>query len=341
MKSRLFNRYALSVVIILAVCVVGIKVYSVLSFPGIHNWNYYQLQHIDRSKKTFSFAVFGDNKNSITTFSRLIDRLNRENDIIFAIDVGDLVYDGEKEKFRFFIKQISRLRMPLLTAIGNHELREGGRANYYDFFGAFYYSFTVGDSYFIVLDDANERNLDPWQMDWLKAELEKSRNFRYRFIFMHVPLYDPREGEYRVGHSLKDISFAQKLNALFDRYNITMLFVSHIHGYYRGVWGRTPYIITGGAGAELAGSDPEHYFYHYVKVSVAEGDVEYRVVKLPTPDFELMDRYIHDAWIYIYAFFAVHYLDLIMMLALAYLAFYIIFVKEKWLILGMGREKKE
>lgn len=55
---------------------------------------------------------------------------------------------------------------------------------------------------------------------------------------------------------MKDLDFAKKLNRLFDENNVTMLFVSHIHGYYRGVWGRTPYIMTGGAGAELAGSDP-------------------------------------------------------------------------------------
>ncbi|GAH97400.1 unnamed protein product, partial [marine sediment metagenome] len=97
-----------------------------------------------------------------------------EEDVIFAIDVGDLVYDGEKEKYRFFINQIKKLNKPLLTVIGNHELKREGRANYYELFGKFYYSFVVGDSYFIILDDANTRNLDPWQMDWLKDELQKS-----------------------------------------------------------------------------------------------------------------------------------------------------------------------
>ncbi len=176
---------------------------------------------------------FGDNKNSITTFNNLIKRLNAE-DILFAMDIGDLVEDGEREKFRFFLNQIRKLNKPLLTAIGNHELREGGRANYYDIFGRFYYSFTVGNAYFVVLDDANEKSIDPWQMQWLKDELKKSLRYKYRFVFMHVPLYDPRRTGFRIAHNLKDTRFARQLNALFDRYNITMLFASHIHAYYRG-----------------------------------------------------------------------------------------------------------
>jgi len=243
-----------------------------------------------------------------------------------------LVYDGEKEKFRFFINQIKKLNKPLLTVVGNHDIRDDGRANYYEIFGRFYYSFTIGNNYFIILDDADENDLDPWQMVWLKNELQKSQDYKYRFVFMHVPLYDPRRGEYKRGHSLRNLAFAEKLNALFDQDEVTMLFVSHIHGYYRGVWGKTPYIITGGAGAELVGSDPQHYFYHYIKVHVSDNGVSYKVVKLKSPDFELIDRLIHDAWIYIYAFFAIHFLDLIIILALVYLIFYIIFVKKKWSI---------
>lgn len=131
--------------------------------------------------------VFGDNKNSIGTFKNLIKKVNNE-EALFAIDVGDLVYDGEKEKYRFFINQIKKFRIPLFTAIGNHEIRENGRGNYYDLFGLFYYSFAVGNSHFIILDDANEKNIDPWQMEWLKKELQKAQNYKYRFVFMHVPL---------------------------------------------------------------------------------------------------------------------------------------------------------
>jgi 3',5'-cyclic AMP phosphodiesterase CpdA len=331
MRTEIFNKYVLIFFISVLLFAGGIKIHSVLTAPNISDWNYHQLQKIDNSKTDFSFVVFGDNKNSVKTFDNLVARLNKE-DILFAIDDGDLVYDGENEKFRFFINQIKNLNKPLLTVLGNHEIKENGRAVYYDIFGLFYYSFSINNSYFIILDDANEKNLNDEQFAWLKKELKVSQNYKNRFVFMHVPLYDPREGDYKQGHSLEDINFAKKLNNLFDENNVTMLFCSHIHGYYKGVWGKTPYIITGGGGAELAGSDPEHYFYHYIKVNVNNSDIKYNVVKLKSPDFELVDRLMHDGWIYVYAFFAVHFIDTIILIALFYLIIYTIHKKGGWIV---------
>ena len=100
---------------------------------------------------------------------------------------------------------------------------------------------------------------------------------------MHVPLYDPRKGEYKKGHSLKSLKNAKKLNSLFDKYKVTMLFCSHIHSYFKGIWHKTPYIITGGAGAPLN----KNSFYHYIEVSVNNTKVEYKVIRVnaKTPNF--------------------------------------------------------
>jgi len=331
MKTKIFNKYVGIFFGLVLLFASGIKIHSLLTEPQISDRNYHQLQKIDKSKNNFSFAVFGDNKNSITTFNNLISKLNKEN-ILFSIDDGDLVYDGDNEKFRFFINQIKHLNKPLLTVFGNHEAKEEGRNSYYNLFGPFYYSFQVGNNYFIVLDDSNEKNLDDEQFAWLKNELKVSQTYKHRFVFMHVPLYDPRKGNYKEGHSLKDLKFAKKLNNLFDKNNVTMLFVSHIHSYYTGVWGKTRYIITGWGGAELAGSDPKHYFYHYIKVNIGNNAVKYDVIKLKSPDFELLDRWIHDAWIYIYAFFTIHFIDTLLILALTYLTIYIIFLKWSWIV---------
>jgi len=141
-----------------------------------------------------------------------------------------------------------------------------GRSLYYEMFWPFYYSFNVGPAYFMVLDNANQENIDPWQMIWLKEELEKSKSFKYRFVFFHVPLFSPTTR--KTEHVMSDIQNAKELNKLFDDYNVTMIFSSHIHAYYTGILGKTPFIITGGAGAELIGVDPQHDFYHYIKVNV-------------------------------------------------------------------------
>ncbi len=341
-----FSKYMGMFFILLLIFAGVIKIHSILTESKISQWNYHTLQRIreiEKNSKTpgkFSFVVFGDNKNSVKTFDSLISRLNKE-DVAFAIDDGDLVYDGEREKFRFFLDQLKGLEKPLFTVLGNHGIREEGRAPYYDIFGPFYYSFTFGNSYFIILDDANERSLGGFQLEWLRRELEKAGRYRYRFVFMHVPLYDPRRGKYGVGHSLKDLNYARRLNRILDSGNVTMLFCSHIHGYYRGVWGKTPYIITGGAGAELAGADPQHYFYHYIKVNVDKSGVKFDIVKLKSPDFELIDRLTHDVWIYIYAFFAIHFVDALLFISLLYLGTYLIWVKRGWILKKLRLDRHE
>ncbi len=325
---RIYGRKYLFTAVVVLVAVLSIKIYSLVTFPHISDWNYNQLKKIDHQKGAFSFAVFGDNKNSITTFNNLVRLLNSD-DILFSVDIGDLVQDGEKEKFRFFINQIRKSERPFLTAIGNHEIREDGRVAYYNLFGRFYYSFTVGDAYFIILDDAGEYNLDPWQVQWLKEQLEEALKYKYRFIFMHVPLFDPRKEGIMSGHALKDKEFALGLNSLFEQYGVTMVFASHIHAYYRGFWGKTPYIITGGGGAELVGTDPSHDFYHYIKVNIDDRGVNYEVKKVGSPDFVIMDRLAHDAWIYIYSFIVLHYLDVILVVLTIYFLLTIRAVKKE------------
>lgn len=327
MTKRIFNKYLVIIAIVLIAIVGFLKIHSLYFGRAVGDYNYQNIQKVNKNQKNFSFVVFGDNKNSITTFNNMIKKINQEP-IAFAIDDGDMVFDGTMEKYKFFLNQIARFKKPLVTVIGNHEIREEGNGTYYNLFGRFYYSFTIGSSYFIVLDDSNEQRIDPWQMDWLKDELNKSKSYQNRFVFMHVPLYDPRYGSQGKGHSLSDQKNAGEINQLLDQYNVTMVFASHIHAYYEGKWQNTPYIITGGGGAELAGTDPKHYFYHYIKVNVKEKQVTYDVVRLNSPDNEILDRWLHDAWIYIYAFIALHYLDISLGILAIYLIIYFVLVNR-------------
>jgi len=97
-------------------------------------------------------------------------------------------------------------------------------------------------------------------------------------VFLHIPLYDPRDGE--KPHSLKPEEASQLL-ALFKKYHVTHIFAGHIHAYYAGAWEGLPYIITGGAGAPLSGTDPQHAFYHYLKVTIRGSQVQVQVRPVP------------------------------------------------------------
>jgi hypothetical protein len=259
----------------------------ILSFIGLNSWHSSApLSIYERNKKEiskikvadvddFTFAVFGDNKGNYSIFEPLLQDIAQDREIAFAIDVGDLVDGGTKGAYKRFLSQVEEnVAIPFLTAIGNHDLSNGSNNNFLQIFGPTYYPFRVGQSYFIVLDATTESGFDKVQLQWLEEELKRAQTSETCFIFMHVPPFDPRGNGFHKCLPEKD---GRDLLDLFRFYKVSHLFASHIHGYFSGVWEGVPYTITGGAGAKLQGSDPQHFFHHYVRVHVRNRKVELTV----------------------------------------------------------------
>jgi hypothetical protein len=181
-----------------------------------------------------------------------------------------------------------------VTSFGNHDLNDdGSNKNYREIFGPTYYSFQVGHGYFIVLDATTEAGFDTAERQWLESELQKSQASKARFVFMHVPVFDPRGGQFHKSLPDKD---QQDLLDLFRRYKVTHLFASHLHGYFSGVWAGVPYTLTGGAGARLQGKDPAHFFHHYVTVHLHDGRADVMLRRVDAANavaffFDLMEDY--------------------------------------------------
>lgn len=246
------------------------------------DWNPRQVERLQApAGDKLHFAVLGDSRSNPPVFERLLKDMAGDSSLTFAIDTGDMVEQGTLEQFVDFFKQIQPYsRLPFLTAAGNHDLGKNQDLTLYrEIFGPDYYSFQLQDHYFIVLNNNLRTGMGEAQLAWLEDELRKSRAFKTRLVFCHYPLFDPRGGKYR--HSMPEEA-GRRLAALFSRYQVTYIFASHIHGYFAGDWEGVPYTITGGAGAPLAGADPAHFFYHYLKVTLQDGEVHVQVQRIKT-----------------------------------------------------------
>ncbi len=244
------------------------------------DWNPCNLARIKvPTGRPLTFAVLGDNRSNPAVFNQVLRQLDCAPGLAFAIDVGDLVDRGSVETFAAFLGQVRQsLRLPFLTVLGNHDLEPDHSPGLYrKIFGPDYYSFQVRDNYFIVINDLEPDGVGEAQWGWLEKELRKSRAFKTRLIFLHVPLFDPRGGE---NHHCLSEAAGHKLAALFRQYRVTHIFAGHIHGYFSGNWDDVPYTISAGAGAPLYGTDPEHFFHHYLKVTLDEGKVHIEVQRL-------------------------------------------------------------
>jgi hypothetical protein len=239
------------------------------SAAGALRWNDDMLARIPRDLETFSFLVLGDTRGPGSKFSAVLAAMNEERDVLFALDVGDLVnYSRSPEDYeKEFFAPAKKASMPFLAAMGNHERAADPKGLLYRrLVGDPWYSFAVGDVVFLVLDNSNAHSLGREQERWLEERLFEARKARFRFVFLHVPLEDPRGGRFK--HAMSDSAYARKLLEIFERGNVTFLFASHVHAYYAGRWGKIPFIVTGGGGAPLYGKDPAASFYHYLRVDV-------------------------------------------------------------------------
>ena len=244
-------------------------------------WNQENLAKIQSAAaEPLTFAVMGDSRDNPPVFGGVLKKVDSDSDLAFVIHLGDLVGVANLEQYQTFFTVVRQnLHKPLLAVVGNHELNgDRGLDLFHEIFGPDYYAFQIGQNYFIAIDDAAKEGLSQAQLRWLEAELQKSQNYKTRMVFCHIPLYDPKDDD--KPHCLKPEE-AAKLLALFKKYNVTHVFAGHIHSYYAGNWKGLPYTITGGAGAPLSGTDPQHAFYHYLKVTLRNKQVQIQVQPLP------------------------------------------------------------
>jgi 3',5'-cyclic AMP phosphodiesterase CpdA len=271
--------FTLGLIILLLLAWLGVGLGADAGPLPAGDWNRKQLERIKLAEGPLIFAVLGDNRSNPPVFQQILQQMNHDPSLAFAIDLGDLVETGSVENFRTFFEQVRQnLRLPLLTVLGNHDLeKDHGARLYRRIFGPDHYAFQIKGNYFIVVNDVENYKIGEPQWRWLEEELKKSQAYKTRLVFLHTPLFDPRGGDNH--HALSEDT-GRRLATLFRRYHVTHVFAGHIHSYFSGNWDGVPYTITAGAGAPLYGSDPQHYFYHYLKVTLKDDKVHIEVQRL-------------------------------------------------------------
>jgi acid phosphatase type 7 len=222
------------------------------------------------SARPIRFAAGGDIRHT----QEMMEQTNRQvlpYDVDFILWGGDLAYaDGREDRayrwYSFFEAIKNTLVMPdgrvipIVAAIGNHEVRGGyyhredhpGREGFPAFSGDdasrariapyFYSLFAMpgpqgynvldfGDYMSVVLLDSDHSNpADDEQTRWLESVLAERQHVPHVFPIYHVPAYPsvrPFEGD----------SAIERVRAhwvpLFERYGVRVAFENHDHAYKR------------------------------------------------------------------------------------------------------------
>ncbi len=258
------------------------------SFAGQDQQIGQKLAALEKIRGKFTFIVLGDNRSGDDVYRKLISMAVQRKPA-FIVNTGDQVPDEDdlKEWAKFW-EMSKPIKVPYFLTVGNHDVNDAKSELIYreqvDLPGnELYYSFKAGNSLFIVLDSyltGEQKKITGEQYKWLEGVLAKATQ-RYKFIFLHHPLYPDKDKGRHYGNSLDRYpGDRDKLQALFVKHKVTTVFTGHDHLYLRTTVDGIPHIIAGGGGAPLYANEKDGGFYHFIVVTVDGDKVSAEVIDI-------------------------------------------------------------
>lgn len=144
----------------------------------------------------FKVAVLSDTHYHFSKLEDAVEHINREGDYAFAIVTGDIAENGLKQEFVYFYNIMKKLKIPYLTAIGNHDYLSNGEKVYRQMFGDFNYTFVYNQVKFVLFDNTTYESRKAPEMDWLASAVVKDGGYDHVVPMAHIPPYDGQMEKY-------------------------------------------------------------------------------------------------------------------------------------------------
>jgi len=251
------------------------------------------LQLLDERQKylnthNYNIVFMGDSwvgQNGYTSneiFKAAMEETLKYNPLLI-LHGGDLVFNGQKENFDFFINTKNDIApdLPLFIVIGNHDMdkRTTGNsavANFKEMIGPLHFTLNIPsyDLTLIALDSLYHHEYSNYGLT--ESELEYLRNnLRHRhqntLVAMHVPpetdRWIPEPG---------DDTFFTKVSKIFFREvknKVSSVLLSHIHAFKTTKYKNTILYLSGGGGATLLKNE----IFHILVINIRKHDVKTKI----------------------------------------------------------------
>ncbi|NQT22845.1 MAG: metallophosphoesterase, partial [Candidatus Omnitrophica bacterium] len=248
----------------------------------------------------FSFIVVSDTSSGLflneAATLKIIRTMNREDrfrkiPIDFVINVGDVTFRGRESHYKNYRKMMSRLKFPVITAIGNHDDdidngKEGERL-FTNYCGDREFTFVDRNSFFIVLDN-RDGSFSEHQFEWFEEKLKSAQSYEHTFVFLHKPPFNPvQQSWYRI----ETCPWSHRFMKLCEKYRVDIVFSGHEYSQVSEEFGGVKYVISGGGGTLLTAPSWERSFLNYISVKVNHDYVGYEVRRVMPPVWEFFTYY--------------------------------------------------
>ncbi|TZF83844.1 metallophosphoesterase [Pedobacter sp. BS3] len=139
---------------------------------------------------TIKLILCGDTQRSYESCEAFVKKVNAIDNVDFVLLDGDISDFGLLQEMEWVHKIFSKLKVPYLGVIGNHDAVANGKNVFEHMYGPLNYSF-VYDSVKFVCHDTNSREVKfdhtvP-NLDWLRKEFTPQQGVNHFVAVAHVP----------------------------------------------------------------------------------------------------------------------------------------------------------
>lgn len=208
------------------------------------------------------FGFIDDNKSitaEVEAMDKVVSIINRLKPP-FVVITGDFVNDSKNEmQIDAYKKAVGRIdpHVKVYMIPGNHDISSSTQANidaYRNNYGDTRFSFQCGDCALVGIDSNVIKNGDvereEEQFQWLKEELERSKDTKFKFVFTHCSVF-LRHMDEPENYSNYSLPMREKYIHLFQEYNVNAVFSGHLHDNAYGKVGDMEMITIGSVGRAL------------------------------------------------------------------------------------------
>lgn len=121
-------------------------------YKNINEKNIKRLFDADPHADTVRFVMMGDSQRWYDETEKFVKAVNQRNDIDFVIHGGDITDFGLKKEYCWIHDIMSKLKVPYVAVIGNHDNLGSGREVYEVMYGDLNFSFIYGGIKFVCLN---------------------------------------------------------------------------------------------------------------------------------------------------------------------------------------------
>jgi len=223
-------------------------------------FNFYTEKNFVNNQTPFKVIIYGDqgaDPQAGPIISR-VQQLVQSHAIDFIFHDGDISYDdGFQQRWDRYMRMIEDIaaNTAYMVTPGNHEIGIIGLLNvtlgYIHRFTLpgelaqttdlenLVYSFNYGNAHFVAIDtesDMDVPKMSNFQLSWLEKDLKSVDRKKYPWIIVcgHRPMYcSNSDSECASGVGGFSIYLRNKLEPLFLKYNVDLVFTAHKHSYER------------------------------------------------------------------------------------------------------------